>query len=212
MMKVKICGLKEKEHVLCAANAGADFIGFMFAPSRRKISLEKAQELSNYVPKHVKKVGIFVNPTEQEVKEAFNLAKLDYVQYHGDEDPAFIETLGFPSIKAFSIRTREDIEKASKYNVDYYLFDAPGTDFAGGSGKVFDWSLLDELSIPREKIILAGGLKAENVQQAIQQVRPYGVDVSSGVERNGTKSCELIREFIQTVISTDYNIIKEPLT
>lgn len=212
MTKVKICGLKEKEHVLCAANAGADFIGFMFAPSRRKISLEKAQELSNYVPKHVKKVGIFVNPTEQEVKEAYNLAKLDYVQYHGDEDPAFIETLGFPSIKAFSIRTREDIEKASKYNVDYYLFDAPRTDFAGGSGKVFDWSLLDELSIPREKIILAGGLKAENVQQAIQQVRPYGVDVSSGVERNGTKSCELIREFIQTVISTDYNIIKEPLT
>lgn len=202
MTSVKICGLKEKEHILCAANVGADFIGFMFAPSRRKISLEKATELSTYVPNHVKKVGIFVNPTEQEVKEAFNLAKLDYVQYHGDEDPTFIEKLGYPSIKAFSIRTREDVEKASKYNVDYYLFDAPGMDFAGGSGKVFDWSLLDELFIPMEKVILAGGLNAGNVQQAIQQIRPFGVDVSSGVERNGEKSCELIHEFIQAVAST----------
>lgn len=202
MAKVKICGLKEKVHVLCAVNAGADFVGFMFAPSRRRISLEKATELSTYVPNHVKKVGIFVNPTEQEVKEAFNLAKLDYVQYHGNENPTFIEKLGYPSIKAFSIRTQEDVEKAIKYNVDYYLFDAPGTDFAGGSGKVFDWSLLDELSIPREKVILAGGLNAGNVPQAIQQVRPFGVDVSSGVERNGAKSCELIREFIQAVAST----------
>lgn len=202
MTSVKICGLKEKEHILCAANVGADFIGFMFAPSRRRISLEKATELSTYVPNHVKKVGIFVNPTEQEVKEAFNLAKLDYVQYHGDEDPTFIEKLGYPSIKAFSIRTREDVEKASKYNVDYYLFDAPGMDFAGGSGKVFDWSLLDELFIPMEKVILAGGLNAGNVQQAIQQIRPFGVDVSSGVERNGEKSCELIHEFIQAVAST----------
>lgn len=196
MTKVKICGLKETEHVLCAVHAGADFVGFVFAPSRRQISIEKAAELAKSVPSHVKKVGVFVNPKEAEVKEAFEKVPLDYVQYHGSEEPDFIEKLGYPSIKAFSIRDARDVEKACKYNVDYYLFDAPGTDYAGGSGKIFDWSLLDELSIPREKVILAGGLNASNVQQAIAAVHPFAVDVSSGVERDGEKNCELIQSFI----------------
>lgn len=197
MTKVKICGLKEKVHVHCAVAAGANFLGFVFAPSKRQISIRKACELSQIVPKHVKKVGVFVNPTEDEVKEAFEKVPLDFIQYHGNEDPTFIEKLGLPSIKAFSIRELSDVEKASKYNVDYYLFDAPGTDFAGGSGKSFDWSLLDQLSIPKEKVILAGGLNALNVQQAIAAVQPFAVDVSSGVEQDGKKNCELIQSFIQ---------------
>lgn len=197
MTKVKICGLKEKEHVLCAIQSGADFIGFMFAPSKRRISVEQASELAKLVPSHVKKVGVFVNPTEQEVRLAVEQANLDFVQYHGNEDSDFIQQLGYPSIKAFSVHSVEDVVKASKFKVDYYLFDAPGTDFAGGSGKVFDWSLLEKLSIPREKVILAGGLNSTNVQQAILQVRPFGVDVSSGVECNGVKDCERIKEFIQ---------------
>ncbi|MBB5150093.1 MULTISPECIES: phosphoribosylanthranilate isomerase [Ureibacillus] len=197
MTKVKICGLKEKVHVHCAVAAGANFLGFVFAPSKRQISIRKACELSQIVPKHVKKVGVFVNPTEDEVKEAFEKVPLDFIQYHGNEEPTFIEKLGLPSIKAFSIRELSDVEKASKYNVDYYLFDAPGTDFAGGSGKAFDWSLLDQLSIPKEKVILAGGLNALNVQQAIAAVHPFAVDVSSGVEQDGKKNCELIQSFIQ---------------
>ncbi len=197
MTKVKICGLKEKVHVHCAVAAGANFLGFVFAPSKRQISIRKACELSQIVPKHVKKVGVFVNPTEDEVKEAFEKVPLDFIQYHGNEEPTFIEKLGLPSIKAFSIRELSDVEKASKYNVDYYLFDAPGTDFAGGSGKAFDWSLLDQLSIPKEKVILAGGLNALNVQQAIAAVQPFAVDVSSGVEQDGKKNCELIQSFIQ---------------
>ncbi len=197
MTNVKICGLKEKVHVHCAVAAGANFLGFVFAPSKRQISIRKACELSQIVPKHVKKVGVFVNPTEDEVKEAFEKVPLDFIQYHGNEEPTFIEKLGLPSIKAFSIRELSDVEKASKYNVDYYLFDAPGTDFAGGSGKAFDWSLLDQLSIPKEKVILAGGLNALNVQQAIAAVHPFAVDVSSGVEQDGKKNCELIQSFIQ---------------
>lgn len=199
MTKVKICGLKEPVHVHCAVNASADFVGFVFAPSKRQISIEKARELAKLVPNHVKKVGVFVNPTIEEVREAFENVPLDYVQYHGNEDPSFINQLGYPSIKAFSIRDKDDVEKASKFNVDYYLFDAPGTDYAGGSGKVFDWSLLDQLSIPREKVILAGGLNAANVNQAIATVQPFAVDVSSGVEQQGEKSCELIQSFIQAV-------------
>ncbi|QBK25162.1 phosphoribosylanthranilate isomerase [Ureibacillus thermophilus] len=199
MTKVKICGLKENVHVHCAVNAGSDFVGFVFAPSKRQISIEKARELAKLVPNHVKKVGVFVNPTIEEVREAFESVPLDYVQYHGNEDPNFINQLGYPSIKAFSIRDKDDVEKASKFNVDYYLFDAPGTDYAGGSGNTFDWSLLDQLSIPREKVILAGGLNAANVNQAIATVQPFAVDVSSGVEQHGKKSCELIQSFIQAV-------------
>lgn len=198
MVKVKICGLKEEEHVQSAVAAGATWIGFMFAPSKRQISIERASELAKLIPAHVKKVGVFVNPTEQEVRDAVEAADLDYVQYHGDEDPAFIRELGFPSIKAISIRGYEDVEKASHYDVDYYLFDAPGTDYAGGSGHVFDWTLLDQLSIPKERVILAGGLKSENVARAIAQVAPFGVDVSSGVEKDGRKCSKLIKQFIES--------------
>lgn len=112
MTKVKICGLKEKVHVHCAVAAGANFLGFVFAPSKRQISIRKACELSQIVPKHVKKVGVFVNPTEDEVKEAFEKVPLDFIQYHGNEEPTFIEKLGLPSIKAFSIRELSDVEKA----------------------------------------------------------------------------------------------------
>ncbi|HWL26341.1 MAG TPA: phosphoribosylanthranilate isomerase [Ureibacillus sp.] len=197
MVMVKICGLKEVEHVKTAVSSGASFIGFMFAPSKRQITIEHAAQLAKVVPPHVKKVGVFVNPTEQQVHEAVEKVGLDFVQYHGDETSAFIQKLGYPSIKAFSIRAYEDVEKASKYNVDYYLFDAPGTDFAGGSGHVFDWSLLDQLAISKDRVILAGGLNSQNVHQAIEQVNPIGVDVSSGVESDGSKDSNLIRQFIE---------------
>lgn len=196
MAKVKICGLKEEQHVQAAVEAGASWVGFMFAPSKRQISLERAAQLAKLVPSHVKKVGVFVNPTAEEVSEAVDTVGLDFVQYHGNEEAAFIKQMNFPSIKAFSIRSYEDVEKASRYEVDYYLFDAPGTQFAGGSGHVFDWSLLDQLSISKDQVILAGGLNAANVADAIAQVKPFGVDVSSGVEKGGSKNSELIKEFI----------------
>ncbi|MFC7685891.1 phosphoribosylanthranilate isomerase [Ureibacillus sp. GCM10028918] len=201
MVKVKICGLKEEEHVQAAIDAGATWIGFMFAPSKRRVSVERARDLAKLVPSHVKKVGVFVNPTAQEVQEAVETVGLDFVQYHGTENPTFITHLGYPSIKAVSIRGYEDVEKASDYDVDYYLFDAPGTDYAGGSGHVFDWSLLDQLSIPRNRVILAGGLNRENVTRAISQVEPFGVDVSSGVEKNGVKDSDLIKQFIEAATS-----------
>lgn len=201
MVKVKICGLKEIEHVKACVDAGATWIGFMFAESKRQITLEQGKLLSAHVPAHIKKVGVFVNPTAEEVHEAVQKVGLDYVQYHGTETPDFISSLGYPSIKAFSIRTKVDVEKARNYNVDYYLFDSPGTKFAGGSGKVFDWSLLERQSIPKEKVILAGGLNSQNVKDAVKLVHPYGVDVSSGVELDGSKNSELIKQFIEIASS-----------
>ena len=202
MAKVKICGLKEEEHVKSAVNAGATWIGFMFAESKRQITIQRAVELAKLIPSHIKKVGVFVNPTEQEVHAAVKAVDLDYVQYHGSENPTFITRLGYPSIKAISIRSYEDVKIASSYDVDYYLFDAPGTDYAGGSGHVFDWSLLEQLSIPKNRVILAGGLNSQNIARAIAQVEPFGVDVSSGVEKSGTKDSELIKQFIEAATNT----------
>ena len=124
---------------------------------------------------------------------------MDLIQLHGNEEPDFIENINFPSIKALSIRESRDVEKAKMFNTDYMLFDAPGKDFKGGSGVTFDWQLLNDLSISPNRIILAGGLNASNIKEAINRVRPYMVDVSSGVEANGRKDEQLIREFIQTV-------------
>lgn len=197
MTKVKICGLKEIEHVEAAVQAGADFIGLMFAPSKRRITVEEAIELTAAIPSNVKKVGVFVNEAPDTIKKIAEQVGLDYIQYHGDESVEMIREIGLPAIKAFSIRTEEDVARAATYDVDYYLFDAPGTDYRGGSGKSFDWTLLDEMQIPLEKVILAGGLNAENVALAIMLVEPFAVDVSSGVEIDGRKNSTAITNFIE---------------
>lgn len=197
MTKVKICGLKEIEHVEAAVKAGADFIGLMFAPSKRQITMEQAIELAKVIPSNVKKVGVFVNEKPETIKEIAQKVGLHYIQYHGDETPDMIEAIGLPAIKAFSVQTEEDVVRAARYQVDYYLFDAPGTDYRGGSGKSFDWLLLDKMNIPSEKIILAGGLNDENVGLAIMLVEPFAVDVSSGVEIDGRKSSTAIANFIE---------------
>ena len=196
MTFVKICGLSTREHVEAAVNAGASMIGFVFAPSRREISAEQAAELAQFIPSNVKKVGVFVNAAAQTIQQIFKQVPLDYVQYHGDETNDFIAQIRLPSIKAFAIRTNEDIMRAANYTVDFYLFDTPGTTYRGGSGQTFDWSLLAETNIPKHKIIVAGGLNPSNVEQAIRIIEPAVVDVSSGVEQSGIKDTQLIEQFI----------------
>ncbi len=193
---VKICGLKMPEHVETAVQAGADFVGFVFAPSKRRIAVEEAKELAKQIPTNVKKVGVFVNEDAETIRTIAETVPLDYIQYHGDETNDFIQQIGLPALKAFSVHNADDVKKAAAFGVDYYLFDAPGTDFRGGSGHTFDWSLLEEASIPSEKVIVAGGLTVDNVAEAIQFFQPVAVDVSSGVERDGVKDSALIQAFI----------------
>lgn len=195
MTKVKICGLMEKEHVTAAIEAGADAIGFVFASSKRKITVEKAHELAKSIPTSVLKIGVFVNPTQEEIKTAFYKVPLDIIQYHGSETVDFIHSASFPSIKAFALRSEKDIDHANQYDTDFLLFDAP----QAGSGLTFDWKLMEGLNVSQEKVILAGGLNIENVKEAINRVKPYMVDVSSGVERQGRKDEQLIRAFINAV-------------
>ena len=199
MTKVKICGLKEQEHVKVAVDEGVDAIGFVFAPSSRRVAIEEARELAKDIPQDVLKIGVFVDATKEELERAFREVPLDFVQLHGAETPEFIESLGLPTIKAFSVRSVEDVREAAKYNVDYYLFDAPGTVYKGGSGVMFDWTLLQDSGISAEKLILAGGLDGSNVSEAISRVKPFMVDVSSGVERNKRKDETLMRAFVRAV-------------
>lgn len=198
MTKVKICGLMKPEHVQAAVEAGADAIGFVFAPSRREVTVEQAQKLAKLIPSSVLKIGVFVDETKEQLVKIFNEVPLDYIQYHGDETPAFIQQVGLPSIKALAIENEDDVKLAATYDVDYYLFDTPGVEYKGGSGKTFDWSLLENAGVSKEQIILAGGLHAGNVEEALRQVNPYMVDVSSGVEIEKEKDTKRIQTFIYT--------------
>ncbi|MFB9219360.1 phosphoribosylanthranilate isomerase [Kurthia sibirica] len=200
MTKIKICGLMTKEHVNHTVAAGADAIGFVFAASKRQINIETAQQLAKDIPSSILKVGVFVNESVENMIHIAKTVPLDMIQLHGDESSQVIEALPFPTIKAFSVRSKKDVEKASTCTSEYLLFDAPGTDFKGGSGNQFDWSLLDDLHIDRQRVILAGGLNSSNIAQAINQVAPAIIDVSSGVETAGVKDPQKITALLNLCI------------
>ena len=191
MTKVKICGLTTKEAVEVAVNSGADYIGFVFAKSKRQVGIKQASHLAQFIPKTVQKVGVFVSPTLMELQEAIVKVPLDLVQIHGEFSDEDFEKLDVPSIRAISVeKTLEEIETKA----DFLLFDAP----LAGSGKTFDWELLKDENIEKP-YFLAGGLTVDNVKQAITFFRPYAVDVSSGVETDGKKDLLKIMRFIESV-------------
>ena len=191
MTKVKICGLSTKEAVKTAVSAGADYIGFVFAPSKRQVTLEQAAEMAKLIPANVKKVGVFVSPNRTELLEAIEKVGLDFVQVHGQGVDDLFENLSCASIQAVQVDGDGHVPNSQ---ADYLLFDAP----VAGSGQTFDWDQLDmtELAQP---FFIAGGLNEDNVARAIQHFSPFAVDVSSGVETNGQKDHEKIRRFIERV-------------
>ena len=189
MTKVKICGLSTKEAVATAVSAGADYIGFVFAPSKRQVTLEESAELAKLIPVNVKKVGVFVSPSRAELLEAIEKVGLDLVQVHGQIADDVFEDLPCASIQAVQVDGEGHV---SNSQADYLLFDAP----VAGSGQTFDWGKLDTTGIA-QPFFIAGGLNEDNVAQAIQHFTPYAVDVSSGVETDGQKDQEKIRRFIE---------------
>ena len=191
MTKIKICGLSTKEAVETAVSAGADYIGFVFAPSKRQVTLEEATELAKLIPSDVKKIGVFVSPSRTELLEAIEKVGLDLVQVHGQVVEDLFEDLPCTSIQAVQVDGDGHVPNSQ---ADYLLFDAP----VAGSGQTFDWGQLDttELSQP---FFIAGGLNEDNVEEAIQHFTPFAVDVSSGVETDGQKDHEKIRRFIERV-------------
>ena len=191
MTKVKICGLSTKEAVKTAVSAGADYIGFVFAPSKRQVTLEQAAELAKIIPSNIRKVGVFVSPSRAELLEAVDKVGLDFVQVHGKVVDKLFENLPCGSIQAVQVDEGGHVPNSQ---ADYLLFDAP----VAGSGQTFDWGQLDTTELA-QPFFIAGGLNEDNVARAIQHFSPFAVDVSSGVETDGQKDHEKIRRFIERV-------------
>ncbi len=195
-MKVKICGITDVETALAAAEYGADAIGFVFAESKRRVSIEQAREIIQQLPKPILKVGVFVNEKKEVIHETVERAGLTAIQLHGDESPEFCNGFPVPVIKALSIASATDLNQIHDYPCDFLLLDSPRGSYYGGNGETFDWGILREFDFGSKQIILAGGLHSGNVVAAIEEVRPAMVDVSSGVETNGKKDLQKIQEFI----------------
>ena len=199
--RVKICGLTRTEDVESAVASGTDALGFVFyEPSPRAVSIEDAQTLIRSVPAFVSVVGLFVNPTEQEVREVLSHLPLDLLQFHGDESPEFCSQFQRRWIKAIRVQSREQVIQAfaQYHEAAGLLVDAWDPDRYGGTGKSFNWDLIpSERPLP---LILAGGLSSDNVFRAVEQVQPWAVDVSGGVERSkGIKDIQKISDFIKEV-------------
>ena len=191
MTKVKICGLSTKEAVETAVSAGTDYIGFVFAPSKRQVTVEQTIELAKFIPSHIQKVGVFVSPSRAELLEAVDKVGLDFVQVHGQVVDKLFENLPCGSIQAVQVDEGGHVPNSQ---ADYLLFDAP----VAGSGQTFDWGQLDTTELA-QPFFIAGGLNEDNVARAIQHFSPFAVDVSSGVETDGQKDHEKIKRFIERV-------------
>ncbi|UWV48296.1 phosphoribosylanthranilate isomerase [Acetivibrio thermocellus] len=217
MTCVKICGLRRKEDIDYVNLYKPQFAGFVFAESRRKVSKETARMLVKALLPLIKSVGIFVNEKKETVAEIVKYTGLDCVQLHGDETPEYVEKLKellgritekrIEIWKAVRVKNKESLEIISEFDVDAFLLDAYVEGSYGGAGAVFDWQLAADVAAGHERIILAGGLNPENVKTAVAKVKPYGVDVSSGVETDGFKDAEKIRDFIMKVREADGGVL-----
>lgn len=200
-VKIKMCGFRRVADVVTATRNGADMIGLNFwSGSSRRIDLELAVRLAQVArnqSRAAEVVGVFVNPTDDEIEAADRAVGLDWIQLHGDESPERVAELGPRAFKAVRVGDAGDVERALRYPGDRILLDArvPGY---GGAGQRFDWSLVGPLAASGRDWILAGGLHPENVAEAIAATRPWGVDVASGIEEApGQKCCDRMRDFVR---------------
>lgn len=195
--KIKICGLTRLKDALSACKFGADAVGFVFAESPRRISVKKAAAICSKLPGSVSRVGVFVDQSAEVINGAVKKCRLDYVQLHGDESPAFCKKIKAPVIKAFRVKRDLLVPAVKKYKVAAILLDSFSPVFRGGTGKTFDWKIAVRIKKSGLPLILSGGLNARNLASAIKRVRPSAVDLSSGVEvRPGIKSAVKMKKAI----------------
>ena len=196
MTKIKMCGLSRTEDIQAANAIKPDYIGFVFAEiSKRRVPALEASKLKSKLDPEIKAVGVFLDDKLDFVASMLNLGIVDVVQLHGSEDEEYIEKVrkitNKPIIKAFIIRSQEDVERAEKSTADYILLDG-----GKGEGRAFDWSLLKAIKRP---YFLAGGLNPDNVGDAVKALKPYAVDVSTGIETDGVKDREKMTAFAGAV-------------
>jgi len=203
-IKIKICGITNRQDAEAAVAAGVDALGFVFYPkSPRCIEPIVAKRIIAQLPPCVLPIGVFVNQSRETIREVFDECGLAFAQLHGDETPEFCETLGRPVLRALRLRDRGSLLALAEYKgrigVRGFVVDAFSAEAYGGTGQTVDWALAREAA-QAAPILLAGGLTPSNVQEAIRQVHPYGVDVSSGVEQSpGQKDHQKIRTFTDMV-------------
>ncbi|MBA4147854.1 MAG: phosphoribosylanthranilate isomerase [Verrucomicrobia bacterium] len=197
-VKIKICGITNIEDARAAAEAGADALGFMFfEQSPRNVQIEIAAQITRSVSPFVLKIGVFVNPTPDLVQSAIAHCDLNLLQFHGEETSEFCQQFGMMTMKAFRVKDAESLDVLPAYRTDAFLLDSYVAGKQGGTGEKFNWDLAVAAKQFGRPVFLAGGLNAGNVRQAIEQVRPFGIDVSSGVESApGKKDHQKIRDFI----------------
>jgi len=203
-MLVKICGITEQEDALKAVELGAAALGFIFAPSPRRIQPQAARSIIRTLPPFVKSIGVFVDEEVETIREHINYCGLDMVQLHGSEPPDFCRELMPYTIKALRMKDDPRLQLCAAYQttVRALLLDTYAADKAGGTGKTFDWRLALAVKQTGIPLILSGGLGPANIEEALRLVRPYAVDVNSGVEdRPGKKSHALMQELMEKVMS-----------
>ena len=198
MTRVKICGITNLRDAEDAQRFGADAIGFVFAESPRQVSVSAAKKISWTVGPWIATIGVFVNESTKNILRIASECKLSAIQLHGDELASELYPLkSYKVIKAFRVSEKKDLKKIKNYDADAYLFDTKVASLYGGSGKSFDWDILKSKAILKPCII-SGGLNPQNVKTAVRMLLPYGVDVSSGVEKSaGKKDPGLVKRFIQ---------------
>lgn len=197
MVKVKICGITNLEDAMAAMKWGADALGFVFAPSPRHVTVEQVVTIVAGLPPFVCKVGVFVDSELEEVKETMIACSLNLAQLHGSERPDYCEALFPKVIKSFRVEDESVLEIIPRYKASAYLLDSYHATLKGGTGQSFDWEIAKK-AIRFGPVILSGGLSSVNVGQAVNRVKPYAVDVSSGVESEpGKKDHEKLRAFLK---------------
>lgn len=201
MTRIKICGLRRKEDIAYVNEAKPDYAGFVFAKSRRQVTKEEAKELRKLLHPDIIPVGVFVNEEISVVAELVREGIIDIVQLHGDESEAYIQKLRelvdpITIIKAVRVASEKDLESCNLFSANYFLFDTFSFKEYGGTGRIFDWTLIKDIEKP---FFLAGGINSQNVKVAIDILNPFAVDVSSAVETDGWKNREKIEMLVQTV-------------
>jgi len=204
-VKIKICGITNLADAQAAADAGADALGFIFYDkSPRCVTVQQAADISKQLNPFIMRVGVFVNAEEDFILSAMGKCQLSMLQFHGDEPPEFCSQFGIMAMKAFRMRGTEILNELAKYPTDGYLLDAYSSSTLGGTGKTFNWDLAIEAQKLGKPIFLSGGLTPENVAEAVRKVRPFAVDVSSGVESSpGRKDHAKVKAFVAAARSIE---------
>ena len=201
MTKVKVCGNTQPEDIKLAVELGVDYLGFIFTESKRKVTLEQAKAMMQAAPNFKNYVGVFSNQPKQEVEFVARKLGLKFLQFHGEETARYCHYFmnhGFEVIKTFRIKDARSLKRIDEYNVSYFLFDTYDEVQKGGTGRPFDWNLIEDRPYVHEKLFLSGGLNPENIKNAIKKIHPAVLDVSSGVELSpGKKDPLKMKEFIR---------------